>query len=91
MKICSLHQASTQLDVGYVDKDTENQVINTITGAVEISPLLAIKSWLIIYAKYYINVTHNSTASKSVLKTSYKMKPILQTFLLLPLLCIHFL
>lgn len=40
----------------------------------EISPLLAIKSWLNIYAKSYVNVTHNSTASKTVLKSSYKVK-----------------
>ena len=74
MKTCSLHQASTKLDVGYVDKDTKDQAVNTIIGAVEVSPLLAIKSWLIIYAKGCINVTHNSTASERVLKTSYEMK-----------------
>lgn len=74
MKICSLHQASTKLDVWYMDRDTKDQAVSTITGAVEISPLLAIKSWLIVYAKSYINVTHNSTASKKILKLSYKIK-----------------
>lgn len=51
MTICSLHQASTKLGVGYVGKVTEDETINSIIGAVEISPLLAIKLWLIIYAK----------------------------------------
>lgn len=69
-KICSLHHASTKLDVGYVGKDIKDQV-TVITRAVEIPPLLAVKS---IYAKSCRNISHNSAASVKVPKTWSKMK-----------------
>ena len=66
--------------MGCVDKDTEDQAINNINEAMDISLVLEIKSWLIIYAKSCINVAHNSTAPERVLKTSCEMNQNEATF-----------
>lgn len=53
MKICSLHQVR-RLDEVYVDRDVEDEAINSTIGEMEISPLLAVESWMVVCTKIYM-------------------------------------
>lgn len=53
LKICCLHQ-DYRLDEVYVDRDAKDQPINSTTGEMEISPLLAVESWMVVHAKSYM-------------------------------------